>query len=326
MKVEKNKTRKIRKQNICSVLFSAHCHLFFILCSLLIVLCSCQTISNIKDPLNDEVNFFPLDKGASVYFFADVQEARPILEILPINELNNNQTKQMLDRTAYIAGAFFPENNGRRFQLIAWGKYINNPGILFSSNKSWVKMRSFTGNYYWHSAADRLSIAMNAKQAFIAQSKIINALGDMPTDPFAIKPGIEIPDGFNNFRNNRNQQSNNEFAKASLSLWIGNPSSIIDQMLSGLARVPVQQLFINIFPLNKNQYEAEIRLRLENNSQARAMSAILNIAGGFTSSVSDKFISSLFLANPPVQNENNLDIKSAILSESDIAGILSRFF
>ncbi|MCL2186721.1 MAG: hypothetical protein FWB86_12850 [Treponema sp.] len=296
--------------------------LFSFLCFLLIILCTCKTISNFNDPFNEDMKFFPLETGASVYFFANVQEARSILELLPIRELNNNQAKQMLDKTGFAAGALFPKNNSRQFQLAAWGKYPGNADIAFSVNKSWEKMRSVTGQNYWHSAADRLSIAMNTRQAFIAQSKTIGALGDMQTDPFSAPPGIKIPEGFNDFRFNKNTPA----AKAPLSLWIGNPASMIQQLFSGIARFPVQQIFISFFPQNENQYEAMIRLQLENASQARGMSAILNIAGGFSSASADMQITSLFLANQPVQYENNLDIKSAVLNRSDIAKILSMFF
>jgi len=329
VKAEKNKTKKIKKQNKHNALFFAYCSLFF-------VLCSCQTMSNFHDPFSDDLNFFPLDTGASVYFFANVQEARSILELLPIKELNNNQAKQMLDRTGFAAGAFFPKDNDRQFQIAAWGKYPGNADIVFSVNKNWEKMRSFTGRNYWHSASDRLSIAINSRQAFIAQSKINGALGDIPTDPFAITPGIEIPEGFNDFRSDKNTQ-NNTIVKAPLSLWIENPSFMIrqttfGQMLSGLARFPIQQIFINIFSTNENQYETVIRLQLENASQARGMAAVLNIAGGFAQTgfaqtgFVDTKIASLFLANSPVQREKNLDIRSAALSKGDIANILSLFF
>jgi hypothetical protein len=87
-------------------------------------------------------------------------------------------------------------------------------------------------------------------------------------------------------------------------------------------RFPVQNLFFNLFPVANNRYEAVIRLQFENASQARGMAAILGLAGGFTSDDPNMMIAALFLANSPVQNGRNVDIKTAVLTEMEITQLL----
>jgi len=264
---------------------------------LLLLLLSCKSAPEIvleKDTL-------PLGTGASVYIFANVKEARPILNLLPIEELNNRQAKQMLDRTDFAAAAMFPQESGQRFQLAAWGKYPGISGLAFTFDKNWKKKRTASGKSFWYS--NKLSISMSSRQAFAAIS-----LNDVPADPLAA--GAQIPEDFNAFRRN-----------APLSCWLENPAPVIDKILNeaGLPGFPVQKLFINIFPAGENYspglYEAIIRLQFENASLGFGMAAILRMAGGFAA---NNIIASLFLANPPVHSGRNVDIKTAPLSEEEL--------
>ena len=270
-------------------------------------------MSNI-DPENASV--LPLERGALFYIAADVKKMRPIIERLPIEELKDSQTRQMLDRTAYLAAAVFPQESGRRFQLAAWGNYpASQADFALSFNKNWKKMRSQAGGSYWYSSASRLSLAVGSRQAFAASS----LTGD-PFDPLS-KEGIELPEGFADFR--RNAGVNSPF-----SCWLENPAILISRMMNDLGLplgIPVQKLFINLLPTQDEKYETLIRLQFENASYARNMIRIFNMAAGFFPGNFDVALASLFLANPPVLNGSNVDIRSAVLGEEEIVQLLGLF-
>ncbi|MCL2230391.1 MAG: hypothetical protein FWC01_04795 [Treponema sp.] len=272
----------------------------------LFLIFSCQTTPRIPDAFHENAANAPLDTGANVYIFASAKEARSIIDLLPIEELKNRQTRQMLDRTDYLAAALFPPTSGKRFQLVTWGKYPHSQAnMAFSADRSWQAQRSESGQSYWHSSANRLSLALTSNQAFAASS-----LRSQPLDPYAASPGIKIPDGFNSFRRS-----------APLSCWLNNSSVIIERMLNNAGipmRLPVREIFFNLEPAGGN-FEVTARFQFDSVSQARGMIALLSLAAGAISS--DQLFSLLF-ANQPVLNGNNVDIKMASLSERELLTLL----
>ena len=324
---------------------------------------SCQSAPDVSNPFIEETNILPLDSGASAYIFANVQEARPILDVLPIEELKEKQAKQILDKTDFIAAAVFPKADAantqdgesasaaddKRYQLAAWGSYPGSKAdFAFTFSKGWKKQRSAKGYNYWHSAANKLSIAMNSKQAFV----VVSEKAREPSTALSPGTAAEIPEGFAEFR----RQSGKA---APLSCWLENPGPVIDKALKEAGvpvRFPVQKLFINLYQqpasgafLQRDmdgrnlRYEAIIRLQLESVSQARGLAALLNLAAGFFStqnrnetadneehggsqdSGNDSIMASLFMANPPVQNGRSLDFKTAPLSENELSLLLKMF-
>ncbi|MCL2442480.1 MAG: hypothetical protein FWD13_03345 [Treponema sp.] len=295
--------------------------MIFVTLLLIILFVSCQTITPMPDVFLEDSQFVPLDTGAAVYIFADVNEARQIIELLPIDELKDKQTKQLLDRTSYITAALFPPESGQRFQLAAWGNYPSSQAdFAFTFDKNWKKQRSATGKNFWHSKANRLSISMTSRQAFVAAS-----LNDTPFDPLTALPGAEIPEGYAAFRQG-----------VPLSCWLENPGSMITRMLND-AGLPldftVQKLFINIFPLsytsehllsNQNRYEAVIRFQFGSVSHARNLAFLLSLAGRFVQDDTDLIVS-ILLSNPPVHDGHNVDIKTSVLNETELISLFSVF-
>lgn len=281
--------------------------------SFFVIFCflSCKTAPVIPEIPQDE-NFLLLESGASAYILADAKQARPIIDLLPIKELNNNETKMMLDRTDFLAAAIFPQTSGRRFQIAARGNYPSSQANLaFSLSKEWQNKSSQAGGSYWHSSANKISIAMNNKQAFA-----VSSLADEPLDPITSSHGIEVPDGFNDFRKG-----------SILSCWTENPAPAINSILNNAGvpiQFPIQKLFINLLSAGE-KYEALIRLYFENQSYARGTAAILSLITGFAPDNSKSIIISTFFANAPVLNEKTLDIKTAALSEEEITRLLNLF-
>jgi hypothetical protein len=276
---------------------------------------SCQTAPETTDFVFEETQFIPLDSGASVYVLADMRDARPVIDLLPVRELKDKQVRQMIDKTNYITAALFPPKDERNFQLAARGNYpASRVSLAFSLNKQWKKQRSPEGTF-WHSAANGLSVKLNLKQAFVVSK------AGSPVYPAAASSGVKIPQELTEFMRN--------FEKSALFCWLEDPAPFINQMLNNNGfpvRVPAEKLFISLLPAGENKYEAAIRLQFENASQARGLAAILALAGNLIPASSiDPMSAALFFANPPAQNGSNIDIKTAPLSEQEISLLFQIF-
>jgi hypothetical protein len=253
-----------------------------------------------------ENSFALLDKGALMYVFVDVKQAYPVLNLLPVELLNNKQTRKMIDKTSFCAAALFPQENRLLFQAAAWGNFPSfRATMAFRFNRHWKKQKSAEGPY-WHSSTNNLSLVLNSRQALVASSSAY---------PAAAAPGVKTPEGFN------------EFARQSpVSCWIENPAPLLSGILreTGIPlQIPVRQLFVNLYPAAENQCEALIRMRFENAAYARGMMALLNLAGNFSS---DSIFTKLLFSNSPVQNGNNIDIKTAVMDERDISLLFELIF
>ena len=310
-------------------------YFFFFLCFLFFI--SCQTAPKVTDEAQLQVTV-PLDSGASVYLFANVNEMRFIFDLLPIEELKDNQVRQMLDRTGFAAAALFPKESGRQYQIAAWGNYPSSSAAMaFTFNKDWKKQRTPQGYNYWYSSANRLSVALNARQIFAASWLITPG----NHNPMA-EAGIEYPEGFTEFRGNAQTRT------APFSCWLSDPEPVINKVLedSGIPiMIPAKKLFINLFPVKEDspnppenssaqgRYEAEIELQFESASQARGISTALAFAAMFmpalqgenTSFDPNLMLASILFANPPVQENNNINIKTSALSHAEIELLLKLF-
>ncbi len=243
----------------------------------------------------------PFESGAFAYLFVDTKKARSIIDILPVDELKDKQTKQMLDRTRFFAAALFPPTDRRRYQIAAQGNYPrSNAELAMSLNKGWEKRRSASGGEYWYS--NGVSVLLTASHAYAAMSQNGDAI-----DPFTPNPGVQIPEQFNEFRHG-----------SPLSCWIVNPLALLNQMLAGFPVQSIKGFYFKLLPTQEKQYEVIIRLQFENPSHARGLATILS----FASSYSSDSPLSIFLSNPSIINGNNVDIKSVPLSEKEIKSLL----
>lgn len=291
---------------------------------------SCQSVPKFFDVKSAETKV-PLDSGALVYVFADVKKARPIINLLPLEELNDKQAEQIIDRTNYFTAALFAPASGRRFQLVSRGRYPSvRAGMALGVNKSWEKRKSEKGSY-WYSAANGLSLVLNSKWAYAASWL------KEPDSPLANSGGTQFPQGFAEFRKVESGGQTSPF-----SLWLENAGPAINRQIKKMDmpfQIPAEQIFISLFPAEKKdgktdgkkdtpQYEALIRIQLPAPAQARALAAALSFARGFLpAGKGEEFeaLTILFFANLPVQNDRSLDIKTAVLGEREISLLLRMF-
>jgi len=277
---------------------------------LILLLISCHTTPIVSDSIFEEMEYVPLDKDAFAYIFTNVKEALPILDILPVQQLKNWQAKLILENTEAAAAALYPKESSRHFQIAGWGSYPSfRASLALFFNTTWKRHRSTTGSY-WYSALQRLSVVINSKQVFAI------AWHDSQGNPVPASGGVKMPEGFAHFMRG-----------AALSCWMESPSLLLNQILGNEGipvKLPAEQLFLNLYPRDGNQYEVLLRLRFENAVQARMIAGVLALAGAF-SSEQQSIMASIFFANPPVLIGRYIDIKTALLSEKEITLLLQIF-
>jgi hypothetical protein len=206
--------------------------------------------------------------------------------------------------------------------------------MALSLNREWKKQRSASGGVYWFSSVSRLSLALNTKQAYVTSS-----LDETPGDPFTVS-GVEIPADFNEFRRG-----------ALLSCWLEKPGDTINKLLEAMElplQIPAERIYVSLFPFTEKEkpvsasgksagdrgggdgfYEVLLRIETGNASQARALVTLVSMAKIFASNISDDegpaVLAAVFFANTPVQDGSKLNIKTAPLSEKEIALLFSLF-
>jgi hypothetical protein len=277
---------------------------------ILLLLISCRSAPITSDTIFEEMKYVPLDKDAFAYIFTDIKASRSIVDILPVPQLKSWQAKLVLENSDMAAAALFQSESGKHFQVVGWGRYPSlRASLALFFDVSWKKQRLTTGSY-WYSAAQKMSVVVNPKQVFAL------AWHDSHSNPVTAVPGVRIPDGFTQFMHG-----------AALSCWMESPGLLLNQILNneGLSiGLPAEQLFLNLYPKDGNQYEALIRLRFENAAQARMIAGVMALANIFSPD-QKSILTSIFFANPPVLNGRSLDIKTAVLSEREIALLLQMF-
>jgi hypothetical protein len=293
-------------------------------------------------------SFIPLDKGAFVYAFADTKIMRPIIGIIPVNQLKSQQAVQVIDRTEIAIAALFTSDTGRFFQVVGFGSYPSLiVNVALAINKNWKYM--FSGNdHYWYSDTDKMSASFSSEEVYV--------LGWRRTRMKAMydEPGVKTPEGFIAFRHRSGEP-------APLSLWMENQNSILDRILNGegiTVNLPIERLYLNLYHVENKVFKAELMLQMR--SPFFPQSFAINFQpiekpkpepgepsnlkiekpdpkepsypkieipnpGVSSDSESDSVLKKLFFTNQPVINDRNVEFSSVILSEDEIASLLRIF-
>jgi len=297
-------------------------NIVLIICLTLFLVLSCRTVLKTPEPFDDAINSLPLEPGASAYVIADVKGARPVLDLLALPGMNQEQAALVLDRMNSMAIALYPEGSGRRIQLAAWGNVSSSHGgLVFGMNRDWEKTRCAAGHSYWYSKKDGLSVATGVKQAFAAQY----AAG-LPLDPVTHSSGVELPDGFHDFSRG-----------TVIFCWMEDPGPAIKRIMDGMGiplTLPAERVFISLFAAEENadttpeslpRYEALLRIETSSESDARTLLRLISLAHTFSGGAStDAKLSlmELLLSNAPVQEGRFIRIKTPRMSAEDIAGLI----
>jgi hypothetical protein len=281
------------------------------------------------------------------YVVANVPEARPVLDRISIEGYNSTQMAEVLDKTQFAVAALYPPESGRGIRAVTWGKYPNvRAGFAFTMSKDWKRQRTASGKYYWYAPTHRLSLALSSSQAFaavapaqgIADPAAREALAavEMAAGPFTQGPGIEVPEGFNAFREG-----------SYLALWMENPAERLDRFLSALRvplHIPAEQLmaaFSTLPPVQEpgpdeasgTLHEIKLRITAPSEATARSMMTLFSTArifilrsgspGGMDGETF-KLLSLLFTR--PVEQEGAfLTLRSPPMDERGIALLFNLF-
>jgi hypothetical protein len=306
-----------------SLLFPIFSFLFFLLC---FVSVAAETEDLYEEPRDevprDEVpeivvygeGFIPLDSDAFIYVLTDTRMMRPIIDIVPVNQLKSWQAAQVIDRTEIALAAIFANDTGRFFQIVGFGSYpmlIINAALAIDRN--WRFLFS-EGDRYWYSEKDKLSVSLGSDEVNIVgwrRSRVKAAYEE---------PGVKTPEGFIAFRHSSGEP-------APLSLWLENRDSILDRMFNSegiTANLPIERLYLNLYLVENNLYKAEIMLHAGSSfPQANFEMNFSEPESGEPES--NSALKTLFFANLPVQNDRNIEFQPVLLSEEEIASLLKIF-
>jgi hypothetical protein len=313
--------------------------LFFLLSAVLI---SCAPSPKAGPEREDgSPDFSVLPPGAALYLWTDIAHARPLLEVLSFEGISGGDVSQIMDRTDTVLAAFYPEGAARRFFLVGWGNYPSfGAGFFMSFSRDWKRVKSVTGNRYWHSSRNNLGIAIGPRLAFVSDG-----------DPFSPGSGVNpAPSGFEELRRS-----------CVLSGWLNDPSVSINRFISGIGiplRIPAEDFFFGAVRLpadynpanntvDSNQPDAEpagqapwelvFKIRASSASQARSFAALISTARLFMqrgagpagtpdgASIGPQEAVELLFANPPEQDGAFITLRMSPLDRNRIALLFSMF-
>jgi hypothetical protein len=286
----------------------------FLAVSAILLFVSCASLPGIEDPAPED-DFALLPPGASLYLYAEIAGARPILELLSIGGISGADIPEILDRTDSLTAAFYPEGAGRRFLAAGRGRYpVFRTGLSLSMSSAWKKRRSETGGRYWYSAGYKLAAAIGKERALLSD-----------TDPLVSSPGSRSPAGFEAFRGG-----------AVLAGWLPDAAVPINAFFADREiplQIPVQQIVFSVFPQGKNgeeeKYEITMRLETPSASHAQGLASIMTMMRLFMTAAFGpddplKVIADLFI-RPPLREDANLILRSGPLGKRDLALLFNGF-
>jgi hypothetical protein len=297
---------------------------------------SCSTIPrNTVELARGDFSLLPA--GGQLYLWADVIEARVLLESISFDGLSLAQAGIILDRTDTAAAVFFEHgsvgNEGSsvseardKFFISLRGRYPTfQAGFSLTFSKDWKKLKSNTGNSYWYSQGFGIGLALDSQLALVSGG-----------DPFSKLPSaqnqqaVRLPDGFDEFRERYRPQG------AVMAGWIPD-SNLINGFLSNFGlpiSIPAEDFFFCVLKQKSGSadaWELVFNMRTASVNQARGLVSVFSLARAFISafavpgaeksSLMD-FLPNLF-ANIPEREEATLILKSDSFSTDELSLLFS---
>ena len=302
----------------------------FLFCVILTFsLVACATIPKGFTALQED-DFSLLPSGGKLYLWADVQEARPILDGISFDGVSLLSAERVLDRSETAVGVFNTRESGDPFFLTLRGNYPTfGAGFSMTFSRAWRRQRSVMGNPYWYSSPFGIGLAMDSTLALVSDG-----------DPFLSVPAegaqVRLPGGFNEFRDG-----------SIIAGWISEPTETVNQFLTVLGiplQIPTEDFFFSVFPLRQLQsgeaqleeekWELAFHIRTPSVIIARGVLALFDIARLFIMNQDDRidaervvitdFLPVLF-ANRPQQEGDVLTLRSAVLDTLELSLLFEAF-
>jgi hypothetical protein len=219
-------------------------------------------------------DFSLMAEGADLYINAQVQSVRPILAALKLGGMTGTEIKDFLDMSDVLTAAVFSSGDVRHFYVAAEGNFPSTRGgLFFSASKDWEEVISTSKIPYWHSSRSRLSVSLNAKQAFISDD-----------DPFVPPPGAQTPEALTALRKD-----------SVLCGWINDPSAGLNRFVASFGipvQIPANRILFAVYAVSTDsakesaskktktaeQYTATLRFETPSPTQANALVGIFSLA------------------------------------------------
>lgn len=298
--------------------------------------------------------FAALDPGALVYLIVDVPAARPILDLVSFDGgmLRSGLPPAILDRTGTAVAAVYPPGMGRRFLVAAEGRFpAARARFSFAFSSSWKKVSSPAGKRYWRSAREGLSVSLDSRSARVSDG-----------DPYAAAGGVLAPDAFGPLRRGAALAGWIENAAAPIGRFLERlriPLQIpADRAIFGVYAVPppaapaygdgsvaggdlpghgvgeesrYRRAVAAGSGEEKPRYEAVLRIETSSPSHARGLIAMVSLLRNFLDTGADAgpdspvALIAALLANPPVQEDSALILRSSAMDCESVALLFNLF-
>ncbi|MDR2135414.1 MAG: hypothetical protein LBO76_02245, partial [Treponema sp.] len=254
-----------------------------------------------------------------------------------IGGYSSAQIGEILDKTSFAMAALYSPESGRGIRAVTWGDYPSaRASFAFGMSKEWKRRRAASGKFFWYSSAYRLSLTLSSSQVFAAVAPAAAReaweAAELAAGPFVQGPGIEVPEGFNAFREG-----------SCLALWMESPAGYLDRFLSALRiplRIPAEQLMLGFMELPPAApdpagplHEIKMRIKVPSEANARTMMTLFSTARLFIFRAGNQEgidpgmfeLLSILFTRPLEQEGVFLTLRSPPLDEDGIALLFNLF-
>ncbi|MDR0389972.1 MAG: hypothetical protein LBH73_07870 [Spirochaetaceae bacterium] len=280
------------------------------------------------DALRERNVFSVLPGGAALYIYADVERAKPLLELMEFGGMSGASNEAILGRTSVAVAAIYPGESGRRYMAWGSGKYPSlRSSISFFFSRAWKKAKSETGNSYWRNQSAGLSVLIRKDYALVSDG-----------DPFFTEAPLEPSSRWTSLE-----------AGAVLSGTVRNAGERVGAFMGSLGlpiQFPVETLVFGLYPAppdpagnsgrnppdesqNEARYQGRFYIETPAPSHARSVQSILSLArryfpGGPTE---DPFLAALgaFFANQSRLEGSTLIITTGPMTAGEITLLFDQF-
>jgi len=297
-------------------------------CALALLSAACTSTPVARHPPEDEhiKEVYYLPSGGSVYLWADIALARPLVENL-LSDSNFANAEQALDFTKAAALVLFLE--GQRGDgemdvfLAATGRFpLRRANFALATSRDWEQRKGESGAKYWHSPSSNISITLSSRLLLASSSSL--------ETPRTITP----PEVFGTFS-----------APLAISGWIPNSAALINSFAESSSlpiQIPATELFFGAArlpqstavagrksaPAIEEEWELVIRIVTPSANDARSLATLVSMARLFLqqddTADTSNFLA-LLLANAPEQSGNSLTLRTPPIKRSRIPLLFDQF-
>ncbi|MDR1178144.1 MAG: hypothetical protein LBK64_04890 [Spirochaetaceae bacterium] len=267
--------------------------------------------------------FSVLPGGASLYIYADVERARPVLELMEFGGMSGASAAVILDRTSTAVAAFYGGEEGRGYMLWGGGRYPSlRSSLSFTFSRAWRKQKSETGNSYWRNRDEGLSVLIKSGYALVSDG-----------DPFFTGPALEPAALWTRLEGG-----------ALLSGAAEKAGDRVNAFLNGLGlplRFPAETLVFGLYPAEaalgssapggEPLYRCLFYIETPSISQARSVQSLLSLAKRIFDNEAetgdDPFMAvmSALFANPVRLDGTTISINTGAMSAGEVALLFNSF-